>query len=474
QQQQQQQQYRQAGGSTIDPGFTSDQENVHPHQRIRSAPRHIDQQEQQQEQDHQHYHQHQQQQQQQEQQHGIPSDKSTTGAPVLQRRPSARTELLQRTGRPQASRVVYQEAKPEAVDTATYQRHQSSSQPHASQQHQQYYQHLLQQQQQEAHQREMLARKRSHQAIENEAFQYRQSSTRQATQQQRSAQMLDHAHQARRRRLATQQHQPPRSDQTKRETNDGAHGQKLQQQQQQQQQRQQQKQEQKTEEEVKKKQPREDPAVLEQRKLLLKQIAVNIVKTTNELRRKQMERNIEVSPVISPTEANEKAYEIMRYILDEAKNIHYGNTYTDDSYEYRNVALNKNILSLLPGEYFYDVARCGMMLKLLSEHEWRALGIHMSRGWVHYMQHAPEPHILPFRRDLATSAIVRAEQEAAAKLIGEARAKVAKIKSDAKAAQQEQQGQQEQQQQQHQQQEQEQQHEQQQQGERAANVEPRG
>ena len=30
--------------------------------------------------------------------------------------------------------------------------------------------------------------------------------------------------------------------------------------------------------------------------------------------------------------------------------------------------------------------------------EWRALGVHQSRGWVHYAVHRPEPHILLMRR----------------------------------------------------------------------------
>ena len=40
--------------------------------------------------------------------------------------------------------------------------------------------------------------------------------------------------------------------------------------------------------------------------------------------------------------------------------------------------------------------------KLLSEQEWRALGVQQSRGWIHYEVHKPEPHILLFRRPLGT------------------------------------------------------------------------
>lgn len=36
---------------------------------------------------------------------------------------------------------------------------------------------------------------------------------------------------------------------------------------------------------------------------------------------------------------------------------------------------------------------------LLSEEEWRAIGVQQSPGWIHYMVHNPEPHILLFRRE---------------------------------------------------------------------------
>lgn len=32
-----------------------------------------------------------------------------------------------------------------------------------------------------------------------------------------------------------------------------------------------------------------------------------------------------------------------------------------------------------------------------TQHEWRALGVQQSRGWVHYAIHRPEPHIMLFR-----------------------------------------------------------------------------
>ena len=40
--------------------------------------------------------------------------------------------------------------------------------------------------------------------------------------------------------------------------------------------------------------------------------------------------------------------------------------------------------------------------RLLSETEWRGIGVQQSRGWMHYAIHKPEPHILLFRRALGT------------------------------------------------------------------------
>ena len=39
--------------------------------------------------------------------------------------------------------------------------------------------------------------------------------------------------------------------------------------------------------------------------------------------------------------------------------------------------------------------------RLMTETEWRKLGVQQSPGWVQYMIHDPEPHILLFKRRLA-------------------------------------------------------------------------
>ncbi|KAL4472588.1 hypothetical protein ABPG74_018537 [Tetrahymena malaccensis] len=76
--------------------------------------------------------------------------------------------------------------------------------------------------------------------------------------------------------------------------------------------------------------------------------------------------------------------------------IEYSDKYTDEYYEYRHVILPKNIFKKIPKN------------KILTEAEWRSLGVQQSRGWVHYEIHRPEPHILLFRRpkgtDLTTGA----------------------------------------------------------------------
>lgn len=72
--------------------------------------------------------------------------------------------------------------------------------------------------------------------------------------------------------------------------------------------------------------------------------------------------------------------------------IEYSEKYADSLYEYRHVILPKEIYKKLPRG------------KLLSESDWRSLGVQQSRGWVHYDIHKPEPHILLFRRPLGTDA----------------------------------------------------------------------
>ncbi|XP_072346690.1 cyclin-dependent kinases regulatory subunit 1-like [Scyliorhinus torazame] len=68
--------------------------------------------------------------------------------------------------------------------------------------------------------------------------------------------------------------------------------------------------------------------------------------------------------------------------------IYYSDRYNDGAFEYRHVMLPKKIAKLVPKTH------------LMSETEWRNLGVQQSPGWIHYMIHEPEPHILLFRRPL--------------------------------------------------------------------------
>eukprot|EP00823_Brevimastigomonas_motovehiculus_P007539 TRINITY_DN65_c0_g1_i4.p1 TRINITY_DN65_c0_g1~~TRINITY_DN65_c0_g1_i4.p1 ORF type:complete len:151 (-),score=39.69 TRINITY_DN65_c0_g1_i4:578-1030(-) len=72
----------------------------------------------------------------------------------------------------------------------------------------------------------------------------------------------------------------------------------------------------------------------------------------------------------------------------------YSPKYEDDEYEYRHVILAKELAKRLPSP-----------MRLLSETEWRSLGIIQSRGWEHYEVHTPEPHVLLFRRPLGTDPV---------------------------------------------------------------------
>lgn len=69
----------------------------------------------------------------------------------------------------------------------------------------------------------------------------------------------------------------------------------------------------------------------------------------------------------------------------------YSDKYCDSTFEYRHVILPKDLTKLVPRK------------RLMSEMEWRQLGVQQSPGWVHYMIHAPEPHVLLFRRQKGTS-----------------------------------------------------------------------
>uniref|UniRef100_A0A3B3RAZ6 Cyclin-dependent kinases regulatory subunit n=1 Tax=Paramormyrops kingsleyae TaxID=1676925 RepID=A0A3B3RAZ6_9TELE len=59
------------------------------------------------------------------------------------------------------------------------------------------------------------------------------------------------------------------------------------------------------------------------------------------------------------------------------KQIYYSDKYDDEKFEYRHVMLPKDIAKRVPKTH------------LMSETEWRNLGVQQSQGWVHYMIHQP-------------------------------------------------------------------------------------
>jgi cyclin-dependent kinase regulatory subunit CKS1 len=64
-------------------------------------------------------------------------------------------------------------------------------------------------------------------------------------------------------------------------------------------------------------------------------------------------------------------------IEEMQRNIYYSDKYYDDEYEYRHVVLPKEMVKLVPKTH------------LMSEEEWRGIGVQQSKGWVHYMTHSP-------------------------------------------------------------------------------------
>lgn len=77
--------------------------------------------------------------------------------------------------------------------------------------------------------------------------------------------------------------------------------------------------------------------------------------------------------------------------------IEYSAKYSDAMYEYRH--------AILPSGVVHDMVRLVSTRPglLLTEPEWRKLGVVQSHGWLHYMQYSPDQSILLFRRLLGTN-----------------------------------------------------------------------
>ena len=67
----------------------------------------------------------------------------------------------------------------------------------------------------------------------------------------------------------------------------------------------------------------------------------------------------------------------------DRSNMKYSDNYENDKYIFRHIII-------VPRFFRAD--------KLLSEYEWRKLGVRQSRGWEHYLIYEPEPNILLFRK----------------------------------------------------------------------------
>ncbi|KAJ2557992.1 hypothetical protein EV175_001018 [Coemansia sp. RSA 1933] len=83
------------------------------------------------------------------------------------------------------------------------------------------------------------------------------------------------------------------------------------------------------------------------------------------------------------TAEEQRRMDITKYAVD----IYYSDRYSDDDSEYRHVSLPEGLRKYLPNPP-----------RLMTETEWRGLGVRQSPGWEHYMVHEPEPHVLLFRR----------------------------------------------------------------------------
>ncbi|KAI9487418.1 MAG: regulatory subunit of cyclin-dependent kinase [Benjaminiella poitrasii] len=104
---------------------------------------------------------------------------------------------------------------------------------------------------------------------------------------------------------------------------------------------------------------------------------------------KKQRYNNALAPRIK-TDEEIKAEKLQREkdIRELSPQIIYSKYYYDKNHEYRHVVLPENLARWLPRP-----------LRLLKAEEWIELGVYQSSGWEHYMIHAPEPHILLFKRE---------------------------------------------------------------------------
>ena len=76
---------------------------------------------------------------------------------------------------------------------------------------------------------------------------------------------------------------------------------------------------------------------------------------------------------------------------NKSKNFQYSKKYYDENFEYRHIKVPNNVLYVLPKPPI-----------LLSTIDMEKIGLKLSDGWVNYLRHKPEPHILLVRRSLTS------------------------------------------------------------------------
>ncbi|KAI8912547.1 regulatory subunit of cyclin-dependent kinase [Gorgonomyces haynaldii] len=79
-------------------------------------------------------------------------------------------------------------------------------------------------------------------------------------------------------------------------------------------------------------------------------------------------------------------------LAEHIENIHYSDRYDDGQFEYRHV--------IMPKEMYNNYVPSKYKGVLLSDAEWRSLGMCQSPGWIHFLIHDPEPNIFVFRREM--------------------------------------------------------------------------
>jgi cyclin-dependent kinase regulatory subunit CKS1 len=80
--------------------------------------------------------------------------------------------------------------------------------------------------------------------------------------------------------------------------------------------------------------------------------------------------------------------------MPASRRIHYSDKYADDEFEYRHVILPKALFRMIPPTFFLNAEDRHGPLRLLSEEEWRSIGIQQSLGWEHYEVHGEHVYIL--------------------------------------------------------------------------------